>query len=84
MYLQECDYREADKEQYSKYVRNHHPAIVSAEVWEAAQLRFKGNSEKHNTNVSDVAEQEEDGLAMAEDWCGPKEIAGMLDIVGLW
>ena len=52
---------------------NHHPAIVRAEIWDAVQLRFKGNSEKHNANVSDVAEREEDGLAMAEDWCGPKE-----------
>ena len=43
-------------------------------------MRFKENSKKHNANVSDVAEREEDGLAMAEDWCGPKEIAGMLGI----
>ena len=62
---------EPDKEQYSKYVRNHHPAIVSEEVWEAVQLRFKRSNERHYANVSDVAEREEDGRAMAEDWCGP-------------
>ena len=69
---------EPDKEQYSKYVKNHHEAIVSEALWDLAQKRFKENSEKYSRE--EARAREEDVLAMIEDGLSRAEIAEYLGI----
>jgi DNA invertase Pin-like site-specific DNA recombinase len=69
---------EPDKEQYSKYVKSHHEAIVSEALWDLAQKRFKENLEKYSRKA--VQEREEDVLAMIEDGLSWEEIAEYLGI----
>ena len=69
---------EPDKEQYSKYVKGHHEAIVSEELWDQTQKRFKENLEKYSRKA--VQEREEDVLAMIEDGLSWEEIAEYLGI----
>ena len=69
---------EPDKEQYSKYVKGHHEAIVSEALWDLAQKRFKENSEKFSRE--EARAREEDVLAMIEDGLSRAEIAEYLGI----
>ena len=69
---------EPDKEQYSKYVKGHHEAIVSEALWDLAQKRFKENSEKYSRE--EARAREEDVLAMIEDGLSRAEIAEYLGI----
>jgi DNA invertase Pin-like site-specific DNA recombinase len=69
---------EPDKEQYSKYVKSHHEAIVSEALWDLAQKRFKENSEKYSRE--EARAREEDVLAMIEDGLSRAEIAEYLGI----
>ena len=69
---------EPDKEQYSKYVKSHHEAIVSEALWDLAQKRFKENSEKFSRE--EARAREEDVLAMIEDGLSRAEIAEYLGI----
>ena len=69
---------EPDKEQYSKCVEGHHEAIVSGELWDLVQKRFKENSEKFSKD--EARAREEDVLTMAQDGMSVSEIAEYLGI----
>ena len=43
---------EPDKEQYSKYVKNHHEAIVSEELWDLVEKRLKENAERYSRKAT--------------------------------
>ena len=69
---------EPDKEQYSNYVKGHHEAIVSEELWDLVQKRLKENAEKYSRKAAQ--EREEDVLAMIEDGMSQAEIVEYLGI----
>ena len=69
---------EPDQEQYSRYVKGHHAAIVSEKLWNLVQKRLEENSEKYNKKTA--TEREEDVLAMLEDGMSRAEIAEYLGI----
>lgn len=69
---------EPDKEQYSKYVKNHHEAIVSEELWNLVEKRLKENAERYSRKATQ--EREEDVLAMIEEGMSQAEIVEYLGI----
>ena len=69
---------EPDKEQYSKYVKNHHEAIVTEELWDLVEKRLKENAERYSRKATQ--EREEDVLAMIEEGMSQAEIVEYLGI----
>lgn len=69
---------EPDKEQYSKYVKNHHEAIVTEELWDLVEKRLKENAEKYSRKAAQG--REEDVLAMIEEGMSQAEIVEYLGI----
>ena len=69
---------EPDKEQYSKYVKNHHEAIVTEELWDLVEKRLKENAEKYSRKAAQG--REEDVLAMIEEGMSQTEIVEYLGI----
>ena len=69
---------EPDKEQYSKYVKNHHEAIVSEELWDLVEKRLKKNAEKYSRKAAQG--RKEDVLAMIEEGMSQAEIVEYLGI----
>ena len=69
--------REPDKEQYGRYVKNHHPAIVGEHLWAQVQMRFKESAENHK---NDAPEREEDILVMVLEGMSVSEIAEYLGL----
>ena len=71
--------REPDKEQYGRYVKNHHPVIVGEHLWAQVQMWFKESAENHK---NDAPEREEDILAMVLEGMSVSEIAEYLGLSG--
>ena len=69
---------EPDKEQYSKYVKNHHEAIVSEELWGLVEKRLKENAERYSRKAAQG--REEDVLAMIKEGMSQAEIVEYLGI----